>query len=49
VLIGALKRVRTKDGDLRLVCSDQRVRKIFDITGLDKVFHIGDSVEESVA
>lgn len=48
VLIGALKRVRINDGDLRLVCSDQRVRKIFDITGLDKVFQILGSVEASV-
>src|SRR5918997_14013 len=36
VLVGALKRVRASDGSLELVCSEERLLKIFRITGLDK-------------
>lgn len=45
VLVGALKRVRVKGGELRLVCTNSRVLKVFDITGLDAVFPRFDSVE----
>jgi anti-sigma B factor antagonist len=49
VLVGGLKRVRTHDGSLRLVCSQERILKIFRITGLTKVFPIYSSVEEAAA
>ncbi len=49
VLIGALKRVRTNDGDLVLVCTDPRIVKVFEITGLDQVFRILPSVDAVVA
>jgi anti-sigma B factor antagonist len=49
VLVGGLKRVRTHDGTLRLVCTQERILKIFRITGLTKVFPIHDSVAEAVA
>ncbi len=45
VLVGALKRVRAHDGSLVLVCTQERLLKIFRITGLAKVFPIYDSVE----
>ena len=48
VLVGGLKRVRTHDGTLRLVCTQERILKIFRITGLTKVFPIHDSVAEAV-
>jgi anti-sigma B factor antagonist len=38
VLVGALKRVRTNNGELALVCSEPRILKVFEITGLTKVF-----------
>ena len=38
VLVGALKRVRSNDGDLYLVCTQPRIRKVFEVTGLTKVF-----------
>jgi len=44
VLVGGLKRVRTHDGSLSLVCTQERLLKIFRITGLTKVFPIHDSV-----
>lgn len=48
VLIGALKRVRGRDGDLRLVCGEPRILKVFEITGLDKVFEIRPDVDAAV-
>lgn len=49
VLVGGLKRVRAHDGSLRLVCTQERIMKIFRITGLTKVFSIHSSVSEAVA
>lgn len=40
VLVGGLKKVRAHDGMLRLVCTQDRLLKIFRITGLAKVFDI---------
>jgi anti-sigma B factor antagonist len=48
VLVGGLKRVRAHDGSLRLVCTQERILKIFRITGLTKVFPIHSSVDEAV-
>lgn len=47
VLVGALKRVKAHDGDLSLVCTQDKILKIFKITGLTKVFPIHPSVEEA--
>ena len=45
VLVGGLKKVRAHDGSLELICSQERLLKIFRITGLAKVFIIhGSSV-----
>jgi anti-sigma B factor antagonist len=49
VLVGGVKRLRTNDGQLALVCSDRNITKIFEITGLDRVFTIYPSREEAVA
>jgi anti-sigma B factor antagonist len=49
VLIGALKRVRTHDGNLSLVCSEPRIVKVFEITGLNQVFQIHPSIDAAVA
>jgi anti-sigma B factor antagonist len=49
VLVGGLKRVRAHDGSLRLVCTQERILKIFRITGLTKVFPIHASIEEALA
>jgi anti-sigma B factor antagonist len=43
VLVGGLKKVRTHDGSMELICSQDRLLKIFRITGLAKVFTIHDS------
>ena len=49
VLIGARKRTGQHDGDVRLVCTDARIVKVFEITGLDRVFDIHQSVADAVA
>jgi anti-sigma B factor antagonist len=49
VLVGGLKRVRLHEGTLRLVCEQERILKIFRITGLTKVFPIYASADEAVA
>jgi anti-sigma B factor antagonist len=43
VLIGGLKRVREHSGTVNLVCTNPQIKKIFDITGLVKIFGIYDS------
>ena len=48
-LVGGLKSVRANEGSLRLVCNQERILKIFRITGLTKVFPIHTSVEEAVS
>jgi anti-sigma B factor antagonist len=40
VLVSGLKRLRLKDGRLALVITDRNILKIFEITGLDRVFSI---------
>jgi anti-sigma B factor antagonist len=49
VLVGGLKRVRAHDGSLHLVCTQERILKIFRITGLTKVFPIHPSVADALA
>jgi len=49
VLVGALKRVRADGGSLDIVCTHDRLLKIFAITGLDKVFGLHSSVDEALA
>jgi anti-sigma B factor antagonist len=49
VLVGGLKRVRNHEGSLKLVCTQDKILKIFRITGLTKVFPIHDSIDDAVA
>ncbi|MEJ7750105.1 MAG: STAS domain-containing protein [Thermoleophilaceae bacterium] len=49
VLVGGVKRLRPTGGALALVCSDQNITKIFEITGLDRVFAIHATREEALA
>ncbi len=48
VLVGGLKRVRSHGGDMALVCTHQRIIKVFEITGLTKVFPIHDTLDAAV-
>ena len=48
VLVGGLKKVRAHNGSLELVCHQDRLLKIFRITGLAKVFVIHDRLDDLV-
>jgi anti-sigma B factor antagonist len=48
VLMGALNRLRQRDADLSLVCRDQNIIRIFEITGLDRTFAIYPTRVEAV-
>jgi len=48
VLVSGVKRLRSSGGDLRLVVTQPRISKVFEITGLTDVFAIFTSAEEAV-
>lgn len=47
VLVGGLRRVKERDGSIRVICDRENILKIFRITGLDKVFPIFGTIEEA--
>src|ERR1041385_5609811 len=49
VLVGGVKRLRSQDGQLSLISSDRNITKIFEITGLDRVFTIHPTRDEALA
>lgn len=48
LLISILKRVREKEGDLRIVGVTKQVQKVLDITGLNKILEIKSNVGEAI-
>lgn len=42
VLLGAVKRLRPSGGKVSIVCVDPHIRRIFEITMLDRVFSLHD-------
>jgi anti-sigma B factor antagonist len=49
VLIRGVERLRTNDGRLAVVVVDPNLKKVFEITGLDRVFSIHGSRDEALA
>ena len=49
VLVAALRRLRATDGTLVLVVTDDHVRKVLRITGLEKLFPVYTSVRAATA
>ena len=49
VLISGLKRVRTHGGRFSLVCTEPRILKVFEITGLLAVFNVCETLEDAIA
>jgi anti-sigma B factor antagonist len=49
VLLGARKRLASVDGRLALAVPDKHLRRVFEITSLDQVFTIVDSLPEAAA
>ena len=48
VLVGGLKRARALEGSLQLVCGQEKILKVFRITGLTKVFPIHPTLVEAL-
>ena len=48
-IVSVLKRVRTHGGDLRLVCTEARIRRLFEITGLDKAVPLHASLDDAIS
>ena len=48
MLIGSLRRLRARDGSLTLVSDTDRIRRLFRVTALDRVFVIWPSAQEAV-
>ena len=47
-VIGALRRVRSHDGELVLVCPEPRLQRVFEMCDLDRVFELHGSVDAAV-
>ena len=48
VLMGAVKRLRPAGGELVIACHDPNIRKIFEITLLDRIFEIYPTSDEAI-
>lgn len=44
-VVGALKRLRQRGGDLALVCPSPRIRRVFEICDLDRILVLHDSID----
>ena len=49
VLVGALRRLKERDGTLALACPQGPVLRVLDVTGLSKVFPVHETVDEATA
>lgn len=49
VLLGAMKRLRERDGEIHLVVPRPDVRRIFEITLLDRIFPLHETREQALA
>jgi len=48
VLVSGAKRVRPRNGNLDIICTDENIIRIFEITGLDRIFGIFPSRGEAL-
>ncbi|QGG96515.1 STAS domain-containing protein [Actinomarinicola tropica] len=49
VMVGALKRVHSHEGRLRVVIGEPRVRGVLELTGIDRVLELYASVDDAIA
>ena len=47
VVVGTLKRIRKRRGDLRLVCPVQRIRRVFEMCDLDRIVALYDTLDSA--
>ena len=48
VVVGGVKGVRAHGGSLDMVCDDENIRRIFEITGLDRILGMYRSRQEAL-
>jgi anti-sigma B factor antagonist len=48
VLLGAVRRLQQRGGELRIACADTNIRRIFEMTLLDRVFAMYPSCEAAL-
>ena len=48
-IVGGVKRLRSIDGELALVCSDRSIVRIFQITGLDRIIPMHRSLHTALS
>ena len=46
-VVGALKRLRQRGGELALVCPSRRIRRVFEICDLDRILALHDSIDSA--
>ena len=49
ILTAARKRLAAEGGVISVVCRDRNIRKVFEVTGLDRIIAIHGSVDEALA
>ena len=49
VVLGALKRVRAADGRLRVIVREPQVRRVFELTDLDRILALASSLDEALS
>jgi anti-sigma B factor antagonist len=49
VIIGGVERLKQRDGRLVVVCADPNIVKIFEVTGLNRIFSVYGSRDEALA
>lgn len=49
VLVGQLKVLRKVEGTLQVVCSDERILRLFGITGIDQILSVHKSLDSALA
>jgi anti-sigma B factor antagonist len=48
VVVGGVKGLRARGGSLDIVCRDDNIRRIFEITGLDRILGMYRSLDEAL-
>lgn len=48
-LVGGLKRVSEQKGTIAIICASTQIKKVFEITGLERVFPIYHNEEDAVS
>lgn len=48
-LVGGLKRASERSGKIAIVCNNPQVKKVFEITGLERVFPLYRGEDEAIA